>query len=690
MVLITQYFSKGASLGYRLGWGFIVGGAIFSPLVYAQDYETEGMFLTEYGVVLATTRIATTDTMAPVAVTVLDRELIEASGAREVSELFRLVPGMLTGSNDGSTQTVSYHLLADKYSRRMQVLIDGRSVYTPAWGGVYWADMPLTIDDIERIEVIRGPDSVSYGSNAFLGVINIITREAVLDNGVKLKFLSGTDGIRERHLRQGGQLGEWDYRFSLGHISDNGFDNRLDGKSTTMLSFRADYLLPGDEYFSILAGYAGGDREYEAGYGPNNTFSMDRELERRSHYQQLLWKHNFNDDHSLRMRASYSYHEELDSDWTPNFEYGGYLFDPTFVDYGMTAERYDLDVEYSSIFSETIRSALGMSLGRDIVTAPQLLGDNSPVNNKLFRAFANVEWQFQPHWQLTLGALSEENNFATPGLAWRAGVLHQFSQNHSARVTVSTANRMPSAIENSLDWWVSGTISGTDIEVNKRVRRGNDALEVETMFSRSFGYHGFFLGNKLSVDINVFHDELSNLISDVLVPDADGAEWSVAEGTFLSRTFFNLDDIAIRGAEFDINYKPNRYHRIKLALARTKTTVSKYGSKLYWEGNSPENNISLLYMLTLPKNYKVSAAYNYLSEMQGWDSSRFREPVRRLDLTIGREFKFWGMGSELVLSLRNVLSHYEELGLIPDKDEYNAEINIIEDSAFLTLTVQMN
>ena len=660
---------------------------VFSPLVYTQDYganDTEAMFLTEYGVVLATTRIATTEAMAPVAVTVLDRELIEASGAREVSELFRLVPGMLTGSKDGSTQTVSYHLLADEYSRRMQVLIDGRSVYTPAWGGVDWADMPLTIEDIERIEVLRGPDSASYGSNSFLGVINIITREAVLDSGVKVKFLSGTDGIRERHLRQGGQLGEWDYRFALGHVADGGFDNRYDDKSSTMLSFRADYSLPGDEYFSVLAGYAAGDREYEAGYGANNPFGMNREMRRRSHYQQLLWKHSFNDDHSLRMQISHSYHEKLDSYWTPDFVYANLPFDPTFVDYGMTAERHDFDVEYSSVLSESVRSAIGASLGRDKVSAPHLLGSNTPVRNRLSRVFGNVEWQFQPDWQINLGALSEANNFATPGLAWRGGLLHQFSPNHSARVTVSTANRMPSAIENSLEWWVSGTVTGTDIAVSKRLRRGNKDLDVETMFSRSFGYHGFFLDNKLSVDINVFQDDLSSLITDILTPDPDGAENGYSE------EFLNLDDIEIRGAEFDINYKPNRNNRLKLALARTQTRLSRQGSDLRWQGNSPERNISLLYMLTLPQGYKVSTAFNYLSEMQGWDSDRFREPVRRLDFTIAREFQLWGMGSELVLSLRNVLNKYEELGIIPDKDKYQAEINIIEDSAFLTLSIQMN
>ena len=115
--------------------------------------------------------------------TVIDREMIKASGFRTVPELMRLVPGMYVGFADANRPVVSLHGSADEYAHRMQILIDGRSVYLPPFGGVSWADLPLQIEDIERIEVVRGPSSASHGTNSFYGVINIITRDALSQIG---------------------------------------------------------------------------------------------------------------------------------------------------------------------------------------------------------------------------------------------------------------------------------------------------------------------------------------------------------------------------------------------------------------------------------------------------------------------------------------------------------------------------
>lgn len=93
---------------------------------------------------------------APNAITVLDRATIEASGYTRISDLFRLVPGMYVGHSKGWFHNVT-HTMADEFARRMQVLVDGRSVYLPSIGGVRWDTLPLSIDDIERIEVVRVP-----------------------------------------------------------------------------------------------------------------------------------------------------------------------------------------------------------------------------------------------------------------------------------------------------------------------------------------------------------------------------------------------------------------------------------------------------------------------------------------------------------------------------------------------------
>ena len=125
---------------------------------------SEEDFLGEVPVVLSATRLEQPEWEVPSAVTVIDREMIRASGVRDVADLFRLVPGMQVGYQYGHRPVVTYHGLSDQGSRRMQVLIDGRSIYSPFFGGVFWVDQPLAIEDIERIEVIRSPNSACLSS----------------------------------------------------------------------------------------------------------------------------------------------------------------------------------------------------------------------------------------------------------------------------------------------------------------------------------------------------------------------------------------------------------------------------------------------------------------------------------------------------------------------------------------------
>ena len=144
-----------------------------------RDLLSERDFLTEIPRVISASRLPQAPADSPGAVTVIDREMIRASGARDVAELFRLVPGFAVGYASGGRPVVAYHGLSGQISQRMQVLLDGRSLYAPyLFGGIDWNTLPVNMDDIERIEVLRGSNSAAYGANAFLGVANIITRSA--------------------------------------------------------------------------------------------------------------------------------------------------------------------------------------------------------------------------------------------------------------------------------------------------------------------------------------------------------------------------------------------------------------------------------------------------------------------------------------------------------------------------------
>jgi iron complex outermembrane receptor protein len=144
---------------------------------------------------------------APAAISVLTREEIRRSGCTTLPDLLRLVPGVQVGQTSSSIWSVSVRGFAGRFSAKLLVLIDGRSVYTPLFSGVYWEVQDLPLDEIERIEVIRGPGATLWGANAVNGVINVITRRAVDSQG---GFVQAGTGNADRALasaRYGAALG---------------------------------------------------------------------------------------------------------------------------------------------------------------------------------------------------------------------------------------------------------------------------------------------------------------------------------------------------------------------------------------------------------------------------------------------------------------------------------------------------
>lgn len=181
--------------------------------------------------VLTATRLQQAAAAVPGSISVLDRELIQASGARTLPELLRLVPGMLVVPQVGNPPqtTVNYHGSSANQARRLQVLVDGRSVYRSGLAQVDWHDIPLAIEDIERIEVFRGPNTVSYGANALMAVVNILTRAPRDSHGTRLKVTRGQRGIDDWYAGHGLGWDGGDLHLSLSGQADDGFDHDRDG-----------------------------------------------------------------------------------------------------------------------------------------------------------------------------------------------------------------------------------------------------------------------------------------------------------------------------------------------------------------------------------------------------------------------------------------------------------------------------
>ncbi|HNC03972.1 MAG TPA: TonB-dependent receptor plug domain-containing protein, partial [Agitococcus sp.] len=195
-------------------------------LLTCQTYATADDFLfaeQEMPVVLSATRLKQAVADAPASVTIIDRQMIAQSGAREIPDMLRLVPGMVVGYEKGWDAFVSYHGTSADMARRMQVLVDGRSVFQPSLAFVDWIGLPLELDDIDRIEVIRGPNAAAYGANSFLAIVNIITRNPADLPTVRAYTRQGGEGINDNFVSYAGVKNQFSWQLSANQRNDDGF-----------------------------------------------------------------------------------------------------------------------------------------------------------------------------------------------------------------------------------------------------------------------------------------------------------------------------------------------------------------------------------------------------------------------------------------------------------------------------------
>src|ERR1019366_9945665 len=144
---------------------------------------------------------------SPAAIYVITQEDIRRSGLTSIPELLRMVPGLDVARIDATHWAISARGFNAQYSNKLLVLVDGRSVYTPEFGGVYWSAEDTPLEDIDRIEVIRGPRATIWGANAVNGVINIITKSAKDTQGGEIVAGTGSQTTAQGLVQYGGKLG---------------------------------------------------------------------------------------------------------------------------------------------------------------------------------------------------------------------------------------------------------------------------------------------------------------------------------------------------------------------------------------------------------------------------------------------------------------------------------------------------
>ena len=613
----------------------------FSPAVYSETPAevgdlTEQDYFADLPMVLTATRLPQSTREAPVAITIIDREMIESSGYTEIPDLLRLVPGFLVDYDSGHIQAVSYHMLPDRFVRQQQVLIDGRSVYSANFGGIQWTELPITIDDIERIEVVRGSNAASYGSNSLLGVINIITKDAVLDRGTEIKVNAGTRDLREAFLRYGNTVGKLDYRFNMAYRADDGFEFREDNKIVRLLNSRFDYQLDSNDSFTVHAGYSEGPRQED------NTFDSGIPVHVRetySQYQLARWKHVTNSANEYSLQLNHTQLNENKSYTRTDL--------PILIDEYQSSER--TEIEFQQVLSpyENARYVWGASYRVDSVINPLYLGTQEALKKRARNLFGHAEYRVLPDLLINVGAMLEDNDISGTELSPRLAFNYDVNKNNTVRLGYSRATRTPVIFEEHPDTAITSPFYN-------QIFFDNGTVESETIDNYEIAFVGHSDNRQIKYDVKIFREDIEGLIAAANsspYPDIDN----------VAAYFDNFDDIKITGFEGSLDYQPNKDIRIYLSYAN----IDIDSEDLYGEYSraAPEHSASLLTIFQLPDNANTSFNVFYRSEMKPL-ARKSADPLvlpdyTRVDWRIAKKIEDGGIDHQLAFVVQNIFDNID-------------------------------
>ncbi|WP_173862463.1 MULTISPECIES: TonB-dependent siderophore receptor [unclassified Pseudomonas] len=634
--------------------------------------------------VLTATRLKQSPAAVPGSMTVLDNELIRASGARDIPELLRLVPGMMIGYGAGNQPTVNYHGSNVSDARRMQVLIDGRSVYRAGLATVDWSDIPVAIEDIERIEVFRGPNTVSYGANALMAVVNILTRNPADSHGTRVKLTRGQDGINDYYASQGFGWDSGDLRLSLSGQQDDGFDqdqfgrDYRDSRRANRININAVHTLAPDQTLEWQLAAKEGSNQRPYTYQPvfgNYRAGDNADVNAKDYAGSVRWNLDLNPEHSLYVQgsaqhfdrqqvwracdAAIAFSPELTRLWQldPNFAekvarnlYTGNLpstSDPVLgslmgqvqnqwasggrnticgdVDQSTRETRYDLEIQDTLSLTDSLRLVSGMNYRYDRADSQTYF--NGSIDDQTWRLFGQLEWRADEHWILQGGAMYEHSQLSGNSLTPRVAVNYLITPRHGLRAVYSEAIRSPDMFENNVNWSytvknLSPNLYGLQNGEYFVKTRGPGNLDQERMRSRELGYNGAFSDIDLNVDVKLFYDEITGMISEPL-----------KNNQFIAS---NANKARFSGSEAQFDWRATQRDRLRLTYAYVDA----------WASNPADRRLSA----------RNSGSAGWLRDWgEGWSSALFyygddalnQYRYERVDLRVAKRFKIHGSNLEL-------------------------------------------
>lgn len=525
---------------------------------------------------------------AAAAIHVITADDIRRSGASSIPEALRMAPGIQVAQISSSTWAISARGLDGRFTNKLLVLMDGRSVYSPTFSGVYWDVQDTVIADIERIEVIRGPGAALWGANAVNGVINIITKAAAATQGGLVSLRSGSEEQGSAVLRVGGTFGD------LGHwrVYGKAFDRDAtvttagsqagDGWRQQRVGFRTDLVPTGADAVTVQGDYYRG----RAGELSNLNYLT-------APYNSTLRTAQDMDGGNLLVR----WQREVSS--TDSFTVQGYI-DHTQRDWPLHLQErratYDLDFQYRSRHIQGHDLVAGAAYRRSSDTFKPAMQGMPPgaltystvtplaADHRLFSAFIQDDMTLLPErLVLTLGGKLEHNDYTGTDFLPNVRLLLTPGESTSLWTSVAKAVRTPSRVDagGSVNFVVLPPTIATGLR--PVLFQGGGVGDSERVVAYEAGIKHRF-STTLNADLSLFYNDYNALRSATNLPLsclAAGVPLAmpfpclVTPGSYILQ-FSQAGNRAkgwSHGAELSVDWRPTKTLRFQGALTQYRMTI---------------------------------------------------------------------------------------------------------------------
>ena len=477
----------------------------------------------------------------PAAIYVISNEDLRRSGHRTVMDALRMVPGLQVSQISSPSYSVGSRGFGDEYANKLLVMIDGRSIYTPIFSGVFWDMVNVPLEDVDRIEVIRGPGATIWGANAVNGVINIVTKEAKYTQGA---YLSGGAGNHERAFgegRVGGKLGDaGHYRMYSSYHDRNQVQGRDEvdqnnGWWRQLAGFRADWKSTSDDSFTVQSEIQHGGNEQET-----IQSGIDEDSRQTNAFIRTKWDRVLSEDSSISL-SSYLDHDRREV---------------TVLDSRVT--NFDLDFNHNLRLGD--RNELIWGLGYR-VSADEFINSATlsftPADDvkNLYSAFLQDKFEIiDDTLDFTLGSKFEHNDYTGFEIQPTAKFSYRPSEKSTLWGSVARAVRTPSRVEDSINIIVQQlpAVPPATPPTNV-VAQGNQDVESEELIAYEMGYR-ISPREGLIFDLATYYNDYENLTT--LTPNFAAAGFDPGIGVIvLPVNVDNLGKGSMYGAELSVTWQ---------------------------------------------------------------------------------------------------------------------------------------